>query len=117
MVEGRPNEKLISTIYVESSNLTGCMGNRRFTRLPNAFSKWVEKHHAMLSLFFTHYNLCRIHEAICVTQAMEVGIDDAVRDCEWIVAHTPKREPESPTRSGPCGLKVQTDTRLGPLSH
>lgn len=61
------------------------MGNRRFTRLTNAFSKKLEKHVAMVSLFFLHYNFCRIHKTLGVTPAMEAGVTDRLRDMEWIV--------------------------------
>lgn len=61
------------------------MGMRRFTRLTNGFSKKVEKHMAMLSLYFLHYKFCRIHKTLRVTPAMEAGIETTLRDCEWIV--------------------------------
>ena len=58
---------------------------RRFTRLTNGFSKRVEKLVAMLHIYFLHYNFCRIHKTLRVTPAMEAGLSDTVRDCEWIV--------------------------------
>ena len=51
-VEGNPDLRTANTSYVERSNLTIRMGNHRFTRLTNGFSKKIEKHVAMLSLYF-----------------------------------------------------------------
>lgn len=56
---GRPDPDLISTSYVERSNLTIRMQPRRFTRLTNAFSKKAENHAHAVSLFFLYYNYCR----------------------------------------------------------
>ena len=62
-VSGRPDPDLISTSYVERSNLTMRMSNRRFTRLTNAFSKKLENHAAMVALNLFHYNFIRPHQA------------------------------------------------------
>ena len=85
-VKGDPDPAHISTSSVERQNLTMRMGMRRFTRLTNAFSKKMENHVHMLSLYFLHYNFCRIHKTLRVTPAMEAGLTDTVRDMDWIVA-------------------------------
>jgi IS1 family transposase len=64
----------ISTSYVERQNLTLRMQQRRFTRLTNAFSKKLENHVAAVALYVAHYNFCRVHEALRVTPAMQLGI-------------------------------------------
>jgi IS1 family transposase len=61
-MRGRPDPEHISTSYVERSNLTIRMSNRRFTRLTNAFSKKLENHKHMLVIFFMYYNSARIHQ-------------------------------------------------------
>ena len=58
-VMGKPNPDLISTSYVERSNLTLRMQQRRFTRLTNAFSKKAMNHAHAVSLYFMFYNCCR----------------------------------------------------------
>ena len=93
-VEGNPDLRKANTSYVERSNLTMRMGNRRFTRLTNAFSKKIEQHAAMVSLFFLHYNFCRIHKTLGVTPAMEAGITDNLRDMEWVVGLIDARAPK-----------------------
>ena len=85
-IEGNPDLRKANTSYVERHNLTMRMGMRRFTRLTNGFSKRVEKHIAMLSLYFVHYNFCRIHKTLKVTPAMEAGLTSELRDMEWIVS-------------------------------
>jgi hypothetical protein len=101
-VEGNPDKAAISTSHVERSNLSMRMGMRRFTRLTNAFSKKLENHLHMLSLYFVHYNFCRIHRAHRMSPAMAAGVIDTLRDVEWIVslidARTPKPGPRGPYR-------------------
>jgi hypothetical protein len=52
------------------------MGNRRMTRLTNAFSKKAEKHAYMMAIHFMHYNFVRIHQTLKVTPAMAAGVTD-----------------------------------------
>ncbi len=85
-VEGNPDIKSVSTSHVERQNLTMRMGMRRFTRLTNAFSKKVENHLHMLSLYFMHYNFVRIHKTLKCTPAMAAGVSDTLHDMEWIVS-------------------------------
>jgi IS1 family transposase len=75
-VDGYPTR--ISTSLVERQNLTLRMGQRRFTRLTNAFSKKLENHCAAVSLYVAHYNFCRVHEALRITPAMQLGITDHI---------------------------------------
>jgi hypothetical protein len=50
------------------------MGNRRMTRLTNAFSKKAENHAHMMAIYFMHYNFVRIHQTLKVTPAMAAGV-------------------------------------------
>lgn len=61
---GDPLDGVISTSYVERSNLSIRMGCRRYTRLTNAFSKKLENHIAAFSLYAMHYNFCRQHTTL-----------------------------------------------------
>ena len=100
-IEGSPNPAHISTSHVERHNLTMRMGMRRFTRLTNAFSKKLENHLHMLSLYFVHYNFCRQHKSLGgVSPAMAAGVSDTLRDMEWIVSLIDARAPQ-PGPRGP----------------
>jgi hypothetical protein len=92
IVEGRPDEKFISTSYVERQNLTMRMGMRRFTRLTNAFSKKVENHCYAIALHFVHYNFVRIHKSLRVTPAVQAGLTKRFMSIEDIVNLVPVEE-------------------------
>lgn len=76
IVFGAPDPLHVSTSYIERSNLTVRMGARRYTRLTNAFSKKVENHGYMTSIFYTYYNWCRVHQTLRITPAMAAGLTD-----------------------------------------
>jgi IS1 family transposase len=84
-IQGDPDNKHISTSYVERQNLTMRMSMRRFTRLTNGFSKKAENLVHAVSLYFMHYNFCRIHQTLRVTPAMAAGVTDHVWDIEDII--------------------------------
>ena len=85
VVEGDPNDKHISTSYVERQNLTMRMSMRRFTRLTNAFSKRLEYLSYSVALHFMSYNFVRIHKTLRVTPAMAAGVTDRLWDVGDIV--------------------------------
>ena len=79
---GKPDEKHISTSFVERQNLTMRMGMRRFTRKTNAFSKKIENHMYAISLHFMYYNFVRIHRTLRVTPAMAANVTDKLWSLE-----------------------------------
>ena len=86
VVEGNPDPAHISTSYVERSNLSLRMHNRRFTRLTNAFSKKFENHCHALALYFMFYNWVRIHKTLRVTPAMAAGLTNKLLSMEDVAA-------------------------------
>jgi len=88
-IMGKPDNASVSTSFVERSNLTLRMQQRRFTRLTNAFSKKAANHAYAVALHFAHYNFCRVHQTLTKaakgiyrTPAMAAGLTDHV----WTVA-------------------------------
>ena len=93
-IQGQPDRSAISTSHVECHNLSMRMGMRRFTRLTNAFSKKLDNHLHMLSLYFLHYNFCRIHKSLRVTAAMDAGLSSSPRNMGWIISLIDARAPK-----------------------
>ena len=100
LISGHPVKEMVSTSHVERANLSMRMGMRRFTRLTNGFSKKLENHLHMLSLYFVHYNFVRMHKTIKMTPAMAAGVTKTLHDMEWLVgivdAAAPKAGPRGP---------------------
>jgi len=84
-ITGNPDEDHISTSYVERSNLTMRLMNRRFTRLTLGFSKKIENHIHALALYTFHYNFCKIHKTLRCTPAMAAGVSGKLWEISDIV--------------------------------
>ena len=67
----------ICTSHVESFNQKMRMSLKRFTRLSNAISKKRLFHERMQSIYFAHFNFCRVHMSLeKQTPAMASGLTD-----------------------------------------
>jgi IS1 family transposase len=106
-VEGNPDERHVSTSYVERQNLTMRMHMRRFTRLTNAFSKKVENHAYAVALHMMYYNFVRIHKTLRITPAMEAGVADRLWEIGDLVKLVENVESEKPRKRGPYKMKDQ----------
>jgi len=98
-LRGNPDDRHISTSYVERQNLTMRMSMRRFTRLTNAFSKKIDNHCAALALYFFHYNFCRIHRTLRTSPAQAAGVTDELLSMESLCAIMDATNP--PKKRGP----------------
>ena len=96
-ITGDPIAKYISTSIVERQNLNIRMGQRRYTRLTNAFSKKVRNQAASLAIYFFYYNFCRPHHALANpyrrTPAMAAGVDTRKRSLRYLVELVDKATP------------------------
>jgi IS1 family transposase len=103
-IEGEPDQAHVSTSYVERSNLSIRMQNRRFTRLTNAFSKKLDNHIHALALYFAFYNFVRIHKTLKVTPAMAAGVSATLWSMEDIAERIEARRPKAALgKRGPRG--------------
>ena len=103
-IEGAPDLDHVSTSYVERSNLSIRMRNRRFTRLTNAFSKKFENHVHALALYFMFYNFVRVHKTLCMSPAMAAGVSETLWTMEDIAERIEARRPQAGKR-GPYKKK------------
>ncbi len=94
VIEGNPDPAHVSPSYVERSNLSIRMQNRRFTRLTNAFSKKFANHVHALALYFMFYNFVRQHKTLRMSPAMAAGISDTLWTMEDIAERIGARRPK-----------------------
>ena len=99
-IEGDPDPKHVSTSYVERSNLTQRMHNRRFTRLTNGFSKKLENHAYSVALFAMYYNFVKVHSTLRMSPAMSAGVSKTLWDIGDIVKLVDAAEVK-PSKRGP----------------
>jgi IS1 family transposase len=100
VVSGDPDQ-YVSTSYVERQNLSLRMGQRRFTRLTNGFSKNLDNHVAAVALYVMHYNFCRSHEALRTTPARAIGVADRTWTIAQLVTAALALAPAMPTETPP----------------
>jgi IS1 family transposase len=77
VITGSPNERLISTSYIERLNATTRLHMRRLTRLTLAFSKKRENFEAAVALHFAYYNFVKRHNTLRCTPAMAAGVESS----------------------------------------
>jgi IS1 family transposase/transposase-like protein len=83
---GNPDPERICTSHIERQNLTLRMCMRRLTRLTNCFSKSWYNLKCAFALQFAYYNLCRVHQTLRVTPAMENNLTDHVWSLQELIA-------------------------------
>ena len=105
---GSPDQKHVSTSYVERQNLNMRMGMRRFTRLTNAFSKKYENHCHALALYFVFYNFIRKHATLKTTPAVAAGLVDEQYKMDLIVNLIEARVP-APKKRGKYKKRIQPE--------
>lgn len=109
VIRGTPDSDKISTSYVERFNLSSRMQMRRFTRLTNAHSKRLDNHRAAVSLWVCFYNLCRVHETLRCTPAMQLGVTDHI----WTIGELVSEALSAPETPKPTPPPTPTTVRPG----
>jgi len=88
---GWPIQERISTSFIERTNLSVRLFNRRLTRLTLGYSKKLVNLRHSIALLIAHFNFCRVHSTVKKTPAMAAGITDH----RWTIAELLAPEPES----------------------
>lgn len=83
---GNPDRSLVSTSYVERTNLSVRLFNRRFTRLTLGYSKKLEYLKHSVALFVAHFNFCRKHSTLGTSPAHWARVTDHLWSVEELLA-------------------------------
>ena len=81
-----------STSFIERFNLTMRMGNRRYSRQTNGFSKTLDNHQNMVDLFILYYNFIRPHETLGTVPAVAARVISQPRSLDWLVRRLERRQ-------------------------
>lgn len=120
VLAGSPPPERIHTSYIERANLTLRMGNKRYTRKTNAFSKTLRNHERQLAIWIMYYNYCLLpspQRKTCpktgksvwekrLTPAMELGITDRVWDIGDLLRLTDEYVAEARANGNSTGTDV-----------
>jgi IS1 family transposase len=108
-ISGDPDPDHISTSYIERSNLTLRMANRRFTRLTNAFSKKLANHCHMIALYTVWYNFVKMHKTLKMSPALAAGVSETLWSINDLVALVdaydaalPRKKPGRKSKAAPA---------------
>lgn len=113
-IEGDPDERHISTSFVEVHNKTMRMHMRRFTRLTNGHSKKVANHAHMVALYALFYNFIRTHSKFKMSPAMQAGIASTFLTFEDVIARMDTAAPKPALgKRGPRGPYKPRAAKLG----
>ena len=86
VLKGSPDQRHISTSYVERHNWTMRTMMGRYTRLSNVFSRKLENHEAAVALTYFAYNFIKIHRTLRTSPAMAAGVTTRLWDVSDLVA-------------------------------
>lgn len=125
ILSGTLSEGDINTSYIERANLTLRMGNKRYTRKSNAFSKTLRNHERQLAQWIMYYNYClvssprrrtsdetgEVYWEKALTPAMEIGLTDRVWEMSDLLELTDRHLAEKSSET------ASTGTDLVPLSE
>lgn len=83
---GEPEPERICTSHIERQNLTLRTHMRCLTRLTDAVSKKWHNLKPAYAVQFAYYNLCRVHQTLRCTPAMEPGIASHIPEPNELLA-------------------------------
>jgi IS1 family transposase len=84
---GRPDPRYVSTSHVERLNLSLRVHLRRFVRRTNAHSRKLDNLKFAVHIFMAWFCLCRVHQTLRCTPAMEAGLTNHIWTMEELICH------------------------------